>query len=303
VLRAVAGAVRPERGLITVGGRVLLDTARRVDLPPERRRVGYLFQEYALFPRMTVRQNVAFAGPERADRMLERMGVAHLAGERPARLSGGERQRVALARALASDPEVLLLDEPLSALDAYSRDRVRTELVGLLRAAGLPVLVVTHDPDDAAAMADRVAVVADGRIVQQAAPAELLEAPADAFVADFMGTNALRGVARPLPDGGVEVVLEGGGAVRAAGPAVAGPAHAVVHPWRVRVVADADAPGDVNALRAPVVSVTAAGDRMRVRVGPLVAEVAAAGLPAGTVPGAVVTALWRPEDTRVVPAR
>jgi molybdate transport system ATP-binding protein len=145
VLRAIAGLLRPERGRIALGARPWLDTEEQIDLPPERRSVGLVFQEYALFPHLDVRRNVAFGGRGRVDELLERFRISHLARARPADLSGGERQRVALARALARDPAVLLLDEPLSALDAHTRGVVRGELAELLAELRLPTLLVTHD--------------------------------------------------------------------------------------------------------------------------------------------------------------
>lgn len=302
VLRAVAGAVRPDAGRIRLGDRVLFDAARRVNLPPEARRVGYMFQEYALFPHMSVRDNVAFAGRARADELLERFGIAHLAHDRPRRLSGGERQRVSLARAIASEPDVLLFDEPLSALDAHTRARTRAEMHDLLRELALPAVLVTHDFEDATALADRVGVIVDGTIRQVGTPAELLAAPADAFVAAFVGSNLLTGVAGEAGSGLREVALDGGGTVRAvAGPA--GPVGVVVHPWDVRVsVGEAPAEPGLNAIRAPVASVVPAGDRLRVRVGPVVGEVPAPADGAPDVsPGQVATAWFDPERTRLVP--
>ena len=154
-----------------------------------------MFQEYALFPHLTVRANVAFGGRDRVDELLERFGIAHLSGVRPGELSGGERQRVALARALARDPAVLLLDEPLAALDAHTKADIRGELHELLRDLGLPTLLVTHDYGDAAALADEVGVLVAGSLRQLAPPAELVASPADAFVAAFTGANLLHGTA------------------------------------------------------------------------------------------------------------
>ncbi|MER3411855.1 MAG: ABC transporter ATP-binding protein, partial [Thermoleophilia bacterium] len=187
VLRSVAGLVRPQRGRIRIGEEVLFDAERGVDLPPERRRVGLVFQEYALFPHMTVEQNVAYAGRGRQRELLERLRISHLAKARPAQLSGGERQRVALARALARDPAVLLLDEPLSALDAHTKADVRAELEELLHELALPTIFVTHDFEDAAALADRVGILVEGRILQLGPPDELLAAPSHPFVASFTG--------------------------------------------------------------------------------------------------------------------
>ena len=154
---------------------------------------------------MSVRENVAYAGKSRADEYLERFRISHLAKARPNELSGGERQRVALARALARDPGVLLLDEPLSALDAHTKIAVRGELQELLREFGLPTLLVTHDYEDAASLADKVGVLVDGKLRQFASPQELVSRPADGFVASFTGANLLRGnrpQARGRPDAG-----------------------------------------------------------------------------------------------------
>jgi molybdate transport system ATP-binding protein len=272
VLRAVAGLQRPDRGRIALGGRAWYDGAARIDLPPELRSVGLVFQEYALFPHMTVRANVAFGGGgRRVDELLERFGIAALAGERPASLSGGERQRVALARALARDPSVLLLDEPLSALDAHTRGVVRAGLQDLLCELALPALMVTHDFRDAAALADRVGVVVGGTLRQLGTPAELVERPADAFVVSLTGGNLLPGTARPLRGGGSEVRLEGGALVRSDDRAT-GPVGVAVYPWEVTVESCAAANGAVNAIVAPVSALTQEGGRVRVRIGALTAE-------------------------------
>ena len=187
VLRAIAGLLRPESGRVALDDDVWFDSGTRVDRAPEDRSVGMVFQQYALFPHLSVRKNVEFGGKERAAELLERFGIAHLARARPAQLSGGERQRVALARALARSPKVLLLDEPLSALDPQTRDVVRAELVGHLDRLALPTLLVSHDVADAIALADRVGVIRDGRIIQLGTPAELAAAPADEFVARVFG--------------------------------------------------------------------------------------------------------------------
>jgi molybdate transport system ATP-binding protein len=275
VLRAIAGLLRPEHGRIALGDRVWLDTEAGVDLPPERRSVGLVFQEYALFPHLDVRRNVAFGGSRRVGELLERFRISHLAGARPGDLSGGERQRVALARALARDPAVLLLDEPLSALDAHTRSIVRGELAELVRELRLPTLLVTHDFEDAAALADRVGVIVDGRILQLGTSAELLAAPTDAFVASFTGANLLHGTARPGLDGLTEVVLddaslaystdEGGGRVGLA-----------VYPWEIALARSEPVDSAVNHVRGEVRSLVSLGNRVRVRVGPLTAEITAA---------------------------
>ena len=272
VLRAIAGLLRPDRGTISFGAQTWLDTDAGVDLPPEQRSVGLVFQEYALFPHLDVRRNVAFGGRERVDELLERFRISHLAQARPADLSGGERQRVALARALARDPGVLLLDEPLSALDAHTRNVVRGELAELLAELRLPTLLVTHDFEDAAALAERVGVIVDGQILQLGPSAELLAAPADAFVASFTGANLIPGNARPGPDGLTEVVLDGGGSMYSADGGE-GRVGLAVYPWEVSLARAEPADSAVNHVRGEVRSLVVLGNRVRVRVGPLTAEI------------------------------
>jgi molybdate transport system ATP-binding protein len=187
LLRAIAGLAKPRAGHVTLGEDVWFDRERGIDLAPEDRSVGMVFQQYALFPHLSVQRNVEFGGKARATELLQRLGIAHLAAARPRQLSGGERQRVALARALAHDPKVLLLDEPLSALDPHTRDVVRHELSEHLSELALPTLLVTHDVADAIALADRVGVIREGRIIQLGTPAELAEAPVDDFVARVFG--------------------------------------------------------------------------------------------------------------------
>ena len=171
-LKCIAGIERPDEGRIVLNGRVLFDSAKRIDLPPQERRVGYLFQQYALFPTMTVEKNV-LAGACRlpkaerraaVDTMLERMQIADLRRKYPAQLSGGQQQRAALARILINGPEVLLLDEPFSALDAHLRDQMEREVMDILRDFSGDALIVSHDRDELYRMADRIAVYSDGRI-------------------------------------------------------------------------------------------------------------------------------------------
>jgi ABC-type sulfate/molybdate transport systems ATPase subunit len=299
VLRAIAGLRRPDRGRIVLGDRPWFDSEAKVDLPPERRSVGLVFQEYALFPHMTVRANVAFgrrdASPSDVAALLERLGIGHLAGERPGALSGGERQRVALARALARDPAVLLLDEPLSALDAHTRTVVRAELQDVLETLALPTVMVTHDFRDAAALADRIGVMVDGRLRQEGTASELVAHPADAFVASFTGGNLLPG----RGDGGVEIALDGGGVVRAATPA-SGRVGVAVYPWEVGVALEAPADG-LNALPGAVHGMAPEGGRVRLRVGEVVAERPAEEIERlGLRPGVAAWATFPPNAVRLV---
>jgi iron(III) transport system ATP-binding protein len=197
LLRLVAGFERIDAGRIEIGGDVADDTRRVV--PPERRGVGMVFQDYALFPHLTVAANIAFglaARPrgERADRVawaLSLCGLEGLAGRYPHELSGGQQQRTALARALAPGYRLLLLDEPLSNLDADTRRRLRDRLRALLREAGVTALLVTHDRDEAFAIADRVAVLRQGRLEQCGTPRELYTRPASIFVATLVGDGSI----------------------------------------------------------------------------------------------------------------
>jgi molybdate transport system ATP-binding protein len=301
VLRAVAGLVRPNRGRIALGETAWLDTEKRIDRPPEERSVGYVFQDFALFPHLSVRKNVAFGGVERVDELLERFAIEQLAGARPGDISGGERQRVALARALAREPAVLLLDEPLSALDAHTRNAVRAELQGLLREVRLPTLLVTHDFEDAAALADRIGVVLDGKLLQMGSAAELVLEPADPFVASLTGSVLLPGRARPGVDGLTEVELDDGTVVYSAERGV-GRVGVVVHPWEVTLARSAPTDSARNHLQAPIATLVPDGDRVRVRVGPLTAEItAAAARELELAPGMTVVASFKATGTRLVP--
>ena len=201
LLRLVCGALTPTHGEIVLGDTTLFSSERAVDVPIEARQIGYLPQGFGLFPHLKVIDNVAFGlstwharGPrsnrhERALRMLESLDCTELAKRMPRHLSGGEQQRVALARALVVEPAMLLLDEPLSALDAGARRRVRTFLAERLRSVGRPAIVVTHDARDVAALGAEVSVVERGCIVQRGTLEELRTAPANDFVAEFVDSN------------------------------------------------------------------------------------------------------------------
>ena len=189
-LRLIAGFETPETGTIEVGGRTVAGPNLRV--PPEKRQVGMVFQDYALFPHLTVAQNVAYGLPSakrkgRVEDVLELTHLDGLGGRMPHELSGGQQQRVALARALAPGPEVVLLDEPFSNLDAALRVRVRAEMRDILADAGATAIFVTHDQEEALSLADEVAVMLDGTIAQKAAPEILYHEPASRGVAEFVG--------------------------------------------------------------------------------------------------------------------
>jgi molybdate transport system ATP-binding protein len=188
LLRLIAGLDRPDEGRICVGDSVWFGSG--IDLPPQKRRAAFLFQDYALFPHLTVAENVAFAAPDRASSaLLDRFGLGDLGGRMPRTLSGGQQQRVALVRALASKPALLLLDEPLSALDAATRARTRHQLRELLLESGVRSIVVTHDRTEAIALGDWMAVMVAGRIRQTGPVQEVLRCPADAQVAESAGVE------------------------------------------------------------------------------------------------------------------
>ena len=314
ILRVAAGLLRPEHGAVACGEEVWLDTARGIDLAPERRGCGYVFQEYALFGHLRAWQNVAYpltgmprrARRERAQELLERFGIGALADARPRTLSGGERQRVALARALARGPRALLLDEPLSALDARTRAAASRELGAVLRDAGVPALLVTHDFTEAALLGDEVAVVDGGRIVQRGEAARLAAEPASAFVADFTGAVVLTGVAHPVAGSTTQVELDGGGVVTALDRAT-GPVAVSVYPWEIALAPEhaADPGSTRNHLAVEVVSVTTIGNRVRVGLAapqPLTAEISDAAVRELELrPGTRAVASWKAAATRLLP--
>ncbi len=185
LLRILSGLDTPDEGTITVGGETWFDSAKRINLPPQKRRAGFVFQDYALFPNMTVRQNLEFAlerGGDRAvvEELLETVGLSALAGRYPDTLSGGQKQRVALARALVRRPKILLLDEPLSALDLEMRLKLQDELIAVHRRFGVTTLLVSHDLSEIFKLSDRVVMIERGAVSRTGSPSEL-------FIKDELG--------------------------------------------------------------------------------------------------------------------
>jgi molybdate transport system ATP-binding protein len=316
ILRIAAGLLRPGHGQVDANGATWLDTARDIDVPAERRRCGYVFQDYALFPHLSAWQNVAYPlrGMSRQERraraheLLDRFGLAARADARPRTLSGGERQRVAVARALARRPDVLLLDEPLSALDSRTRADAARELGMLLRESEAPALLVTHDFTEAAQLGDRVGVIDRGRVIQQGTASELAAAPLSAFVAGFTGAVVLTGTARQGPGGLTEVALDGGGRV-VTPEAGGGPVAVSVYPWEISIEPGSEAPGEgsaQNRLSAEVISITTVGNRVRLGLigpQPFVAEITVDSAERlGLKVGDRVTATWKAAATRLVSA-
>ncbi len=244
LLRIAASLEELQQGRVLIDGRDMRTRSGR-PVPPERRSVGLMFQDSALFPHLSVLDNVAFGldrlptrrRKTRAMEMLDQLGMAEYAERFPHRLSGGQQQRVALARALAPEPRLMLLDEPFSALDARLRGRIRDDTLHLLKEAGAGTLLVTHDPEEAMFMADRIALMRDGRILQTGTPVELYCNPASPFVASFFGdVNRLEGTVR---DGRVETAI---GSFDAGGLPDATPACVLIRPEAigVRVTGPAD---------------------------------------------------------------
>jgi molybdate transport system ATP-binding protein len=303
LLRAIAG-LAPAHGTIECGGETWLDTEHGIDLPAEQRRVGFVFQDYALFPHMTALANVEFGGDGGAA-LLDRLGIdAATAARKPPSLSGGERQRVALARALARNPAALLLDEPLAALDPRTRAKAARELKAILAGVAVPTVLVTHDFDEAAALGDEVAILDERRIVQRGPASQLAAEPASAFVADLTGAVVLTGSAGPGPSGLTHITLDGGGSVFSTDEAE-GAVGVSVHPWDI-ALADHEPEGSTNNhLRARVESVTTIGNRARVGLHaaqPLTAEITAASAERLELqPGSDVVATWKATATRLVP--
>jgi spermidine/putrescine transport system ATP-binding protein len=246
-------------------GRILLDDVDLAGTPAHKRPINTVFQSYALFPHLTVADNVGYGlrwgGPDRAERRrrvhraLELVRLTALAHRRPAQLSGGEQQRVALARALVREPAVLLLDEPLGALDARLRKALRAELTTLQREVGTTFVFVTHDQEEALEMSDRLAVMDRGRVVQCGRPKDVYQAPETEFVADFLGLANLLDVTVGEPDGARQRVEVGAFALTASrgGHARRGPGRVVIRPERVRLhpaghVADNAVPAIVDKL-------------------------------------------------------
>ena len=304
LLRCLAGLLPIDDGRIALDGQVLDDAAADTFVRPEQRPVAVVFQDYLLFGHLSAMENVAFglraaglpkaAARARAETWLERVGLADHAGHRPRQLSGGQAQRVALARALATEPRLLLLDEPLAALDAGTRGAVRRDLRRHLETFPGLRLIVTHDPVDAYALTDRVVIMEGGRVVQAGTLADVTARPRSRYIADLVGVNLLAGHGR---DG---VITTSGGAHVVAADLVDGDALAVIQPHSVALYRSAPEGSPRNVWAATVVDVDRRADRVRVRLAgplPLVAEITAAALDALDLrPGDTVVATVKATD-------
>ena len=259
-----------------VGGAIWIDESDVADSEPADRNIGYVPQDGALFNHLDVRGNIAF-GPrvrgmsrahceEKVVDLAETLGIQHLLGRRIRGLSGGERQRVALARALACGPAVLLLDEPVSALDEFTRDRVCRELVQLQRQTGVSVVHVCHSFEEARLVADRIGIIGDGRIVQTGTADELMSRPTNRYVANILRlANVFTGRATPEP-GGSQIKLDG---TSLSGPAADGDIEFLVRPWEIRLADGSEEP-ETNSAEGKIIEFSLAGPTARVRIdGPM----------------------------------
>ncbi len=305
ILMMLAGFELPTSGDIRLGGRSI------AGLPPHKRDIGVVFQHYALFPHMSVAQNVGFPlevrkvpkaeAAQRVERALEMVQLGGLGARRPHQLSGGQRQRVALARALVFEPRLVLMDEPLGALDKQLREHMQLEIKHLHARLGLTVVYVTHDQSEALTMSDRVAVFDAGRIQQLATPAELYEAPGNAFVASFIGeSNRLEGRVLHREGGRCTVEVEGLGAVAAVDACSGERAIIALRPERVRLGEALE-----NAFEGEVLEHIFHGDhhRLRLRLGAQEDFVLKLPNAAGAELAAVGSTLrvgWRAEDARAL---
>lgn len=261
LLNVIAGLARPDTGSVSLDGDALVDVESKIDKPPERRKVGYLFQHYALFPHLSVHDNIAYglfrldapARTDRIDRAIALLGLGRVVRAHPTELSGGERQRAALARALVTEPKALLLDEPLAALDVESRARIRLELRDVLARLAIPTIVVTHDYDDARLLGDRIAAMHRGRVVQIGSADELARFPADDFVAALTGTN-IAAVSRNGSDRSETIAFDPWATTLSSIPTGA------QFEWRVEIV-------DIRPLGANVRIVARGGATLRVDIG------------------------------------
>lgn len=287
LLAAIAGLVGPADGRIVLGDTVMDDAASGIGVRPEERPIGVVFQDLLLFPNMSALENAAFPlrargvpkrdALDRARRLLERLGVAQRSAAHPRDLSGGEAQRVALARALVAEPALLLLDEPLSALDVGTRVRVR-ELVRdeLERFPGARVLI-THDPVEAMMLADRLVLLEDGRVTQVGSPEQIRTHPRSRYAADLVGLNAFHGRLEPVRDGTFRLVTgDGDVVVPRPDEDLGGGVVGILRPSDITLSIDRPGGSARNAFRGRVTSVAIEGERARIRLStspPLVAEV------------------------------
>jgi len=314
LLRLLAGLNRPDSGQIRLGECSLYDSEQGILLPPDRRRIGMLFQDQALFPHLDVGGNIGFGlklrGLGRADRqrivdqLLDKLAITHLAGRNVAELSGGERQKVALARTLATDPQLLLLDEPTAPLDPAARSEIRRWLLRVLAELNIPTLLVSHDVEEAAFFRKRIAVMEQGRIVQQGSYHQLLQAPASEYVARFVGVNFISG--EVLVETGKPLFRSRGGSTFLAPfeGVAEGSACLTVYPWDIALYRQLPEGSPRNHLYGQVLDTVLFGDRVRLTLAgkdKLVAELSNRGYQAlgEPQPGEQLWAVFKAREARL----
>jgi molybdate transport system ATP-binding protein len=318
LVESIAGLLPPDAGTVVLDGETLDDAGTGMHVEPERRPVGVVFQDLLLFPHLSALENVAFPlrargvaraeARDRARRLLDRLGVAARSGGRPRDLSGGEAQRVALARALVTEPALLLLDEPLSALDVGARARARDLLrQELARFPGVRVLV-THDPVEASTLSDRMVLLEDGRVTQTGTPEEIRTGPRSRYAAELVGLSAFRGRLEPLDGGAGRIVTAEGEIVVPWPEGLPGGTDAIglLRPSDVTISLEPPAGSARNVARGRVTSIAFEGDRARVRLAtspPLVAEVTLGSVERlGLREGVSVWASFKAVEVEVVPS-
>ena len=314
LLRLLAGLSRPLSGQISLGGQSLFDANQKLDLPPEQRRIGMVFQDLALFPHLDVSGNIGYGlklrGRSRIERqkcvkqLLEKLGIEHLAARSIGKLSGGEQQKVALARTLATDPHLLLLDEPTAALDPSACGEIRLWLQMILTELNIPTLLVTHDIEDVAYFRKRIVVMEQGKIVQQGSFHQLLREPASEFVARFVGVNYIPGDVQNVAD---KLVFRSRGGLDFLAPfetVVPGSGCLTVYPWDIALYRDLPEGSPRNHLHGQVLDVVLLGDRVRVTLedgDKLVAELSSRGYQAlgEPQPGERLWAVFKAREARI----
>ena len=317
LLRLLAGLVQPDRGRIAVDGATWFDSTTRVSWPAAERAIGYVPQDYALFPHMSAARNVAFglralgmsasAAMARAGLMLERLGISALANRRPGEMSGGQHQRVAIARAIVLEPRLLLLDEPLSALDVQTRRATRGELRRLLAELPCTTIYVTHNPSEALGFGDAITVLEAGRISQSGTRDELMRHPRSPYVAEFLGLNFFRGTLASGPADGRARIALAEGEMEIAGAGSEGEVAIVVHPREITLALERPAGTARNVFAGTIeelVPEPPAGELVRVSLAtnpPLLAEVTRQSVQTlGLKPGMQVFASFKAAGVIVV---